>query len=709
MLKLTNIHPTTHTNRMGKSCFKTTAARKSVQKTALKEPNKTTITYYVKKTNAKFIIDERRILGEGTFGTVHKARYKDNTSPSIDVAVKILKHTKDKDGLPAEILREISILKQSSHPNIVKLIDVNIKMLNNQPILFHLAFECLEEDLSTYLKRCQKKDMPMSKVKSLLFMLLKGVKFLHDNQIMHRDLKPANLLLGTNGILKIADLGISRKFSLSQRTYTHSVTTLWYRAPEILLGKKTDVHNECVYGPAIDIWSCGAIFIQLINLAAVWPGDSEIDQMYRIFRTMGTPNETNWPGVTNLPDYKSTFPNWSLNLNQVVPSLDAKGIDLLQQMLVYKFEKRINAKNATNNSWFDEVVTHTDENPQIESVTNNISFQYRKAPNTDFLTAFQTDINPDMRAILVDWLVEVQLEFKLRDLTLYSAMHFVDCYLEKSQIKRHKLQLLGCTCMLLAAKMEEIYGPDIDDFVYISDNTYTHNQFEKMESKVCKILDFDLLVFDTSYCFLSRYLQIGTTDVKGEENVKKFCLLAKYVTELALQKYDMFRYPPALIASSAISLSRRTMNITPAVLSTDTRKYTTKQLVQCERALSRLHQQANRDELCSIYKKYSASKLLHVAKIKPYNGSYSLLPTVLPTMLPTMLPGVVLDVATKFLVGKVAKKGISKGKVTSPTSVTRICQVHVAVTEDVSYFPSLATTAILHHGGQRREKELHRP
>ena len=96
MLKLTNIHPTTHTNRMGKSCFKTTAARKSVQKTALKEPNKTTITYYVKKTNAKFIIDERRILGEGTFGTVHKARYKDNTSPSIDVAVKILKHTKDK-------------------------------------------------------------------------------------------------------------------------------------------------------------------------------------------------------------------------------------------------------------------------------------------------------------------------------------------------------------------------------------------------------------------------------------------------------------------------------------------------------------------------------------------------------------------------------------------------------------------------------------
>ena len=127
--------------------------------------------------------------------------------------------------------------------------------------------------------------------------------------------------------------------------------------------------------------------------------------------------------------------------------------------------------------------------------------------------------------------------------------------------------------------------------------------------------------------------------------------------------------------------------------------------MQCERALSYLHQQANRDELCSIYKKYSASKSLHVAKIKPYNGSYSLLPTV--TVLPTMLPGVVLDVATKFLVGKVAKKGISKGKVTSPTSVTRICQVHVAVTEDVSYFPSLAKTAILHHGGQRREKECY--
>merc|ERR1719223_283861 len=134
--------------------------------------------------------------------------------------------------------------------------------------------------------------------------MIAGLNFCHARRIIHRDLKPQNLLIDRNGTLKLADFGLARAFGIPVRTYTHEVVTLWYRAPEILLGSKH-------YSTPVDLWSVGCIFAEMITNRPLFPGDSEIDELFRIFRVCGTPNEELWPGVSSLPDYKPTFPNWS--------------------------------------------------------------------------------------------------------------------------------------------------------------------------------------------------------------------------------------------------------------------------------------------------------------------------------------------------------------------------------------------------------------
>jgi serine/threonine protein kinase len=131
--------------------------------------------------------------------------------------------------------------------------------------------------------------------------LLRGLHYCHSHRILHRDLKPQNLLIDRTGRLTIADLGLSRVFGVPMRTYTHQVITLWYRAPEILLGS---YH----YSTAVDMWSVGCIMAEMMTFSPIFPGESQIDELFRIFRTLGTPDENVWPGISTLPDYNENFP-----------------------------------------------------------------------------------------------------------------------------------------------------------------------------------------------------------------------------------------------------------------------------------------------------------------------------------------------------------------------------------------------------------------
>lgn len=280
-------------------------------------------------------------VGKGTYGVVFKA--KDKQTGRIVALKKIILQGED-EGVPATSIREIALLKEvSQHRNIVQLLEV----INENSKLF-LAFEFLDKDLKGYMNSVAGPIDPQL-VKSYMYQLTLGINFCHMHRVMHRDLKPQNLLIDSTGLLKIADFGLARAFSIPLPQYTHEVVTLWYRAPEVLLGAKK-------YSTPLDVWSIGAIFAEMANKKPLLPGDSEFDQLMKTFQLFGTPNEQVWPGVSDLPDFKPVFPNWNAKpLSDKVPSLDAAGIDLLTQMMLYEPSRRISTKQALSHPYFSSL------------------------------------------------------------------------------------------------------------------------------------------------------------------------------------------------------------------------------------------------------------------------------------------------------------------------------------------------------------------
>ncbi|KAM6403480.1 LOW QUALITY PROTEIN: cyclin-dependent kinase 3-like [Rhynochetos jubatus] len=283
------------------------------------------------------VYQEVEKIGEGTYGVVYKALNKHTKEL---VALKKIRVDLETEGVPSTAIREISLLKELKHPNIVRLLDVICSQKN-----ICLVLEYLNEDLKKHMES-QTGGIPSSLVKSYLFQLLQGVNFCHLHSIIHRDLKPQNLLINKAGTIKLADFGLARAFGTPLRTYTPEVVTLWYRAPEIMLGCK-------YYSTAVDMWSIGCIFAEMVMRKVLFPGDSEIGQLFCIFRTLGTPTEVTWPGVTQLPDYKREFPQWKQKeMKEIVPNLSEAGRDLLVQLLQYDPNKRISAKAALNHQYF---------------------------------------------------------------------------------------------------------------------------------------------------------------------------------------------------------------------------------------------------------------------------------------------------------------------------------------------------------------------
>ncbi|KAL9843458.1 putative cyclin-dependent kinase B1-1 CMGC-CDK-Pl family [Arabidopsis thaliana] len=293
-------------------------------------------------------------VGEGTYGKVYKAMEK--TTGKL-VALKKTRLEMDEEGIPPTALREISLLQMLSQSiYIVRLLCVEHVIQSKDSTVSHspksnlyLVFEYLDTDLKKFIDSHRKGSNPRPLEASLV----------QSHGVLHRDLKPQNLLLDKDkGILKIADLGLSRAFTVPLKAYTHEIVTLWYRAPEVLLGS---TH----YSTAVDIWSVGCIFAEMIRRQALFPGDSEFQQLLHIFRylllvfdanvLLGTPTEQQWPGVMALRDWH-VYPKWEpQDLSRAVPSLSPEGIDLLTQMLKYNPAERISAKAALDHPYFDSL------------------------------------------------------------------------------------------------------------------------------------------------------------------------------------------------------------------------------------------------------------------------------------------------------------------------------------------------------------------
>ncbi|XP_075697267.1 cyclin-dependent kinase 1 isoform X2 [Rhinoderma darwinii] len=232
-----------------------------------------------------------------------------------------------------------------SKTNLSSLLDVLM-----QDSRLYLIFEFLSMDLKKYLDSIPSGQyLDTMLVKSYVYQILQGITFCHSKRVLHRDLKPQNLLIDSKGVIKLADFGLARAFGIPVRVYTHEVVTLWYRAPEVLLGTVR-------YSTPVDVWSIGTIFAEIATKKPLFHGDSEIDQLFRIFRALGTPSNEVWPEVESLQNYKNTFPKWKGGkLASNVKNIDKDGLDLISKMLIYDPIKRISAKCALLHPYFDDL------------------------------------------------------------------------------------------------------------------------------------------------------------------------------------------------------------------------------------------------------------------------------------------------------------------------------------------------------------------
>uniref|UniRef100_H2TJ87 cyclin-dependent kinase n=1 Tax=Takifugu rubripes TaxID=31033 RepID=H2TJ87_TAKRU len=320
-------------------------------------------------------------LGEGTYATVFKGRSKltDNL-----VALKEIR-LEHEEGAPCTAIREVSLLKDLKHANIVTLHDI----VHTDKSLM-LVFEYLDKDLKQYMDDCGN-IMNMHNVKIFLFQILRGLSYCHKRKVLHRDLKPQNLLINERGELKLADFGLARAKSVPTKTYSNEVVTLWYRPPDVLLGSSE-------YSTQIDMWGVGCIFYEMAAGRPLFPGSTVEDELHLIFRLLGTPTEGNWPGISSIEEFKSyNFPKYKPQpIINHAPRVDSEGLELLLSFLRYESKKRISAEDSMKHSYFRQLGMNVHTLPEGVSLFTLQEVQLQKDlgyRNSSFPDAGEGKIN----------------------------------------------------------------------------------------------------------------------------------------------------------------------------------------------------------------------------------------------------------------------------------------------------------------------------
>ncbi|XP_031490250.1 cyclin-dependent kinase C-2-like isoform X2 [Nymphaea colorata] len=294
-------------------------------------------------------------IGEGTYGQVYMAR---EIKTGEIVALKKIRMDNEREGFPITAIREIKILKKLHHENIIQLKEIVTspgpeKDEHGRPDgnkykgSIYMVFEYMDHDLTGLSDRPGMR-FTVPQIKCYMRQLLTGLHYCHVNQVLHRDIKGSNLLIDNEGHLKLADFGLARSFSSDHNgNLTNRVITLWYRPPELLLGSTK-------YGPAVDMWSVGCIFAELLNGKPILPGKNEPEQLNKIFELCGSPDEVNWPGVSKIPWYNNFKPSRPMKrrLRDVFKHFDRHALELLERMLTLDPSQRISAKDALDAEYF---------------------------------------------------------------------------------------------------------------------------------------------------------------------------------------------------------------------------------------------------------------------------------------------------------------------------------------------------------------------
>ena len=288
-------------------------------------------------------------IGEGTFGEVYKAR--ERTKNHV-VALKKVRMDNEKEGFPMTALREIRILQQLKHVNVMKLEEIcrsKASPYNREKGSIYLVLEFCEHDLAGLLS-CEEVRFSLGEIKSIIQQLFNALFYIHGNRILHRDMKSSNILLTKGGVLKLADFGLARALSKGQpQRYTNRVVTLWYRPPELLLGCRE-------YGPPIDMWGAGCIMAEMWTRRPVLQGESEQHQVSLISHLCGSITTDVWPGVDKLDLFsKLDLPkgqNRKIKERLRHYVKDSHALDLIDKLLVLDPKKRLDSDGALNNDFF---------------------------------------------------------------------------------------------------------------------------------------------------------------------------------------------------------------------------------------------------------------------------------------------------------------------------------------------------------------------
>jgi len=284
------------------------------------------------------------VLGEGTWGIVYSAI---RISDGLQVAIKRFKDSQgSKNGVDFSAIREIKNLQVLSHPNVIRLYDCY-----SADASIHMVIEFCPIDLQTIIN--SKIVLTHQDVKSYMKMTLEGMAYCHSRFILHRDMKPDNLLIGADGVVRIADFGLAKSYP-SSGLLTSDVVTAFYKAPELLFGARQ-------YSASIDIWSVGCIFAETIMRYPLFftETDSTIEQLQRIFNVMGTPNcsaeSCSWAGVEELPDYVAFQARVPLDLETLIVTTyheSNESLALLRNILKLDPRRRFTAENCLKDEYF---------------------------------------------------------------------------------------------------------------------------------------------------------------------------------------------------------------------------------------------------------------------------------------------------------------------------------------------------------------------
>jgi serine/threonine protein kinase len=284
-------------------------------------------------------------IGEGAYGSVYKTyTIEDSEKPENERKYFVVKKMETKffnEGINFSALREIKILKEIKHPNILELLDIFYDKTN----LF-LSYELLDLDLYHLIEDSKNIVLTESIIKGIMLQIFKGMSVVHHNNVIHRDLKPQNILINIKeGLVKIADFGMARYIASYERGMTRNVVTSWYRSPELFFGSSN-------YTYAVDIWSIGCIMGELLQKEPMFPGDGDIQILTKIFHLIGVPNDEVWEGATELINFKTFIQGDVIGIKNQFSSVNKVTVDLLERLLTLDPLKRISTDEALKHDYF---------------------------------------------------------------------------------------------------------------------------------------------------------------------------------------------------------------------------------------------------------------------------------------------------------------------------------------------------------------------